>query len=89
MLLLKAIDETVPVYRRHIQIVREIAFGQQGYLNPLVTPPGNLVVEGSFRYQAYDDSRCYIPEDVPLEWRFKYQGAGPSAGPLELQRKPQ
>jgi hypothetical protein len=56
----------------------------------MVTPAGNLVVENSFRYQACDDSRCYIPEDVPLEWRFKYQGGvDRQRAPLELQRKPQ
>jgi hypothetical protein len=87
MWLPKAIGETVPVYRRHVRIVREITFGQEDYLNPLVTPTGSLVVKGSFRYQACDDSKCYIPEDVLLEWRFKYQGLDRQRAPLELQRK--
>jgi hypothetical protein len=86
---LKAIGETVPVYRRHVRIVREVTFGQEGDLNPLLTPSGELIVKGSFRYQACDDRKCYIPEDVPLEWRFKYQGLDRQRAPLELQRKPQ
>jgi peroxiredoxin len=89
MLRLKAIGETVPVYRRHVRIVREITFGQEGDLNPLLTPSGELIVKGSFRYQACDESKCYVPEDAPLEWRFKYQGLDRQRAPLELQRKPE
>jgi hypothetical protein len=86
---LKAIGETVPVYRRYVRIVREITFGQEGDLNPLLTPSGELIVKGSFRYQACDESKCYVPEDAPLEWRFKYQGLDRQRAPLELQRKPE
>jgi hypothetical protein len=72
MLRLEAIGETVPVYGGRVEIVREITFGQEAALNPLVAPNGELTINGSFRYQACDDRRCYIPEDVPLEWRFRY-----------------
>ncbi len=33
-----------------------------------------LVIEGSFQYQACDDEACYFPVDVPLKWTFKVQG---------------
>jgi hypothetical protein len=88
MLRLEAIGETVPVYRRHLRIVREITFGQEGALKPLVTPAGELILKGSFRYQACDDRKCYVPEDVPLEWRFQYVGLDRQRAPSELQRKP-
>jgi hypothetical protein len=88
MLRLEAIGETVPVYRGHIRIVREITFGQEAALKPLVTPSGELVVKGSFRYQACDDRKCYVPQDVPLEWRFKYEGLDRQRAPSEFQRKP-
>jgi hypothetical protein len=88
MLRLEAIGETVPVYRGHIRIVREITFGQEAALKPLVTPSGELVVKGSFRYQACDDRKCYVPQDVPLEWRFKYEGLDRRRAPSEFQRKP-
>jgi hypothetical protein len=70
MLRLEAIGETVPVYRGRIQIMREITFGQDGVLKPLVTSTGEVILKGSFHYQACDDRKCYLPEDVPLEWRF-------------------
>ena len=87
MLRLEAINETVPVYRGRIRIVREITFGHEADLKPLVSPSGALVVKGSFRYQACDDSKCYIPQEVPLEWRFNYEGLDRQRAPAEFQRK--
>jgi len=88
MMRLDAIGETVPVYRGHIKIVREITFGQEGALKPLITSAGALILKGSFRYQACDDRKCYLPQDLPLEWRFQYQGLDRERAPAELQRKP-
>jgi hypothetical protein len=88
MLRLEVINETVPVYRGHVQIVREITFGEEAALKPLVNANGELIVKGSFRYQACDDSKCYLPQDVPLEWHFKYEGLDRQRAPSEFQRKP-
>jgi AhpC/TSA family/Disulphide bond corrector protein DsbC len=88
MLHLAAIGETVPVYRNRVRIEREITFGQDGELNPLVTPGGELIVRGTFRYQACDNRTCYIPQTVPLEWRFKYEGLDRTRVPAKLQHKP-
>jgi hypothetical protein len=88
MLRLEAIGETVPVYRDHVRLQREITFGQEGALKALVSPAGELIVKGAFRYQACDDQKCYIPQDVPLEWRFKYEGLDRRRVPSELQHKP-
>ena len=88
VLRLEAIGETVPVYRGRVKIVREITFGQEAALKPLVAPTGELTIKGSFRYQACDDRKCYLPEDVPLEWRFRYEGLDRQRAPTEFQRKP-
>ena len=88
MLRLDVIRETVPVYRGRIRIVREITFGQEADLKTLVSSSGHLAVKGSFHYQACDDRKCYLPQDVPLEWRFTYQGLDRQRVPAELQRKP-
>jgi hypothetical protein len=85
---LDAIGETVPVYRGHIQIRREITFGQEGALKQFVGATGEVVVQGVFRYQACDDRKCYPPQDVPIEWRFHYDGLDRQRAPSELQRKP-
>ena len=88
MLRLEAIGETVPVYQSHIQIRREITLGQETVLKPLAAPTGEVIVKGSFRYQACDDRKCYVPEVVPLLWRFKYEGLDHQRAPSEFQRKP-
>ena len=88
LLRLEAIGETVAVYRGHIRILREITFGQEGVLKPLVSPAGEVIVKGSFRYQACDDRKCYVPQEVPLEWRFKYEGLDRERAPSEFQHKP-
>jgi DsbC/DsbD-like thiol-disulfide interchange protein len=87
MLHLRAIGETVPVYRGRIQITREITFGPEGVLKPLVTVAGDLIVKGSFRYQACDDRICYIPQTVPLEWHFHFEALDKERVPEALQHK--
>lgn len=63
-LYLKAIDETVPAYRGHFRLTREI----------LVRPgSGRVALEGSLRYQACDNRVCYIPQTLPLSWNFEYR----------------
>ncbi len=84
---LEAINETVPVYRDHLEITREITFGAENDVKPLVLPGGELVVKGSFRYQACDDRECYLPQTIPLEWHFPFQGLERDRVPAELQRK--
>ena len=86
--IMAATGETVPVYRGHILIRREITFGQETALKQLASPTGELIVKGVFRYQACDDRKCYPPRDVPLEWRFKHEGLDRQRAPSELQRKP-
>jgi len=84
---LKAIGETVPVYRGRVRLTREITFGPENALRPLLSPSGELLLKGSFRYQACDDRVCYPPETVPLEWRFPFEGLVRERAPAELQRK--
>lgn len=86
-LYLKAIDETVPAYRNHFHITREITLAQEDKLKPAVDSTGHLTVEGSLRYQACDDRVCYIPQTLPLKWTFRYQPLDRVRAPAALQRK--
>jgi len=83
---LKPIHETVPVYQGHLRIVREITFGPENALKQLASPSGELVLKGSLSYQACDDRKCYLPETVPLEWRFRFEALDRERVPAELQR---
>jgi len=86
MLRLKVIKETVPVYRDHVRIQREVTFGPENQLKPLAVN-GELALKGSFRYQACDDRECYLPVTVPLEWHFRFEGLERERPPEDLQRK--
>jgi hypothetical protein len=68
-LFLKAINETVPAYRGHIRLVRDITIAHPGQ-QPLDTS-GKITVPGSLRFQACDDRVCYIPKELHLTWTFQ------------------
>jgi hypothetical protein len=68
-LYLKAIGETVPAYRNHFRLTRDIAIGRP------IDGSGKITVPGSLRYQACDDRVCYIPQELHLTWTFQYEGA--------------
>ncbi len=80
-LYLQAIDETVPVYKDTLRIVRDIVFAPDAKLKTLVNEKGEITIHGVLKYQACDDKMCYIPASVPLDWTFHYQ-------PLDRQRAP-
>jgi hypothetical protein len=66
---------------------REITFGQENALKPMVGSNGEVTLKGSFRYQACDEHECYLPQTIPLEWRFQFQALERERVPVNLQRK--
>jgi hypothetical protein len=84
---LPAIDETVPVYRGHFRLTRDINIGPDGKVRAAMDSSGNLVVEGTLRYQACDDRVCYVPQELPVKWAFQYAEFDRQRVPAELQRK--
>lgn len=61
MLRFEALNETSPVYQGEFRLFRD-------YTVPKSTKPGELVIEGSLKYQACDDRMCFPPQTVPLKW---------------------
>jgi peroxiredoxin len=86
MLHLPAIKETVPVYENSFTLQREIVIAQGAKLKPLLSG-SDLPVEGTFRYQACDDKKCYVPETIPLKWVLRFEPHDSQRVPPELQRK--
>lgn len=85
-LYLKAIRERVPVYEGSFRLVREITLGNQRALKPLMSPAGEIVIEGELQYQACDDKVCYVPQTVPLRWKLMVEGHDGERAPKELRR---
>lgn len=69
-LYLKAIDETVPAYRDHFRLVRDITVPREDVLKAALDGSGHFRVDGTLRYQACDDRVCYIPQTLRLDWTF-------------------
>jgi hypothetical protein len=88
MLHLPAIDETVPVYQGQFRMVRDVMVGQPKEIQHLLNEQGELLVKGSFRYQACDDKICYLPQTVPVEWTFRFEEHDRTRAPEEIRRKP-
>jgi len=65
-LYLKAINETVPAYRNHFRLTRDITIGRP------IDASGKFTLSGSLRYQACDDRVCYIPQELHVTWTFQY-----------------
>jgi hypothetical protein len=70
-LYLKAIAETVPAYRGHFRLIRDVTIVPQDQLRPVLDSSGRFTVPGSLRYQACDDRVCYIPQELRLNWTFR------------------
>jgi hypothetical protein len=75
-------------YSGHIESRCEITFGQEAALKSVVSQVGEVIVKGSFRYQACDGRKCYVPEEVPLVWSFKCEGLDCQPAPSEFHHKP-
>jgi hypothetical protein len=86
VLYLKAIKEKAPVFEGKVRVVREVTFANNKTLKPLLSPAGELVVESEFRYQACDAKTCYLPQTVPLRWKFIVEGHDGERVPKELRR---
>lgn len=84
---LKAIKESVPVYRNRFSLQREVVIAGAKELNPLLSPAKTLIIRGVLRYQACDDKKCYLPENVPVEWTLSYEPHDSTRVPAALQRK--
>jgi DsbC/DsbD-like thiol-disulfide interchange protein len=84
---LPAIQETVPVYQGRLRLARDLTIGQEREIAPVLNAARELVIEGSFRYQACDDKQCFPPQTVPLKWSFRVDRLDTQRAPADLQRK--
>jgi hypothetical protein len=87
MLNLPAIRETVPVYEKHVRLIRDLTVGQEADFGPLLDAERRLKVEGALRYQACDAKECFPPRSIPLSWTFHIDKLDSQRAPVEMQRK--
>ncbi len=86
---LPAIQETVPVYHEGLKLVRDVHLvgSPRGTPRPeAVEEQDELVVVGTFRYQACDARGCYPPKSIPLRWTFKPEEHDRERSPENIRR---
>lgn len=75
VLLLPAIRERVPVFRKRLRITRDFTL-------PASSKEQMLNIDAVLKYQACDDKKCYLPDEIPLKFTVKIE-------PLDFQRAPE
>jgi peroxiredoxin len=83
---LKAIKETVPVYEGRFRVARDVTIGSDAAVKPLLNEKRELVIHGTFRYQACDERICYLPQTIPVMWTLQYEALDQERVPAELRR---
>lgn len=77
---LPAINERVPVYEHQVRIIQDVT------VSPSARGP-ELIVSGSFAYQACDDQICYLPTTVPFDFEISVEQRDRERVPEALRRK--
>jgi len=71
-LFMKILNETQLVYAKPFRIVQDVTLALTREMRQRAAADGaSLTIKGTLRYQACDDKICYLPANVPVEWRVK------------------
>jgi peroxiredoxin len=75
-----ATNATADIYAGNFRLTRKVRIGSAGLQEAgLVDSQGNIVLKGTFKFQACDDERCYLPTSIALAWKL-------GQAPVELAR---
>ncbi len=80
-------DEHVPVYTSRIRITVEVALGTRQDLKPVYDESGILRFEGIVSLQACDESMCWPPTEIAVEWVLHLIPPDLERPPEDLQRE--
>jgi hypothetical protein len=90
-------DGALPVYKGTIRITRELVLKPvlsatdpslfNLFKNVCLDKAGNIRAKGKINLQVCDDRKCFPPQSVPLEWKFKFLMPDLERSPIELRRE--
>jgi hypothetical protein len=78
--------DTVPVYRGRLRLMRDLTVAPDLKLVRAAAATGEMVIKGSFRYQACDETKCFPPRTLPLEWKLRLADLDRERVPAEMRR---
>jgi hypothetical protein len=62
------LKETQRVYSKPFEITQAITIADTRPVRDRAGRHETIAIEGRVRYQACDDTICYLPQDVPVSW---------------------
>jgi DsbC/DsbD-like thiol-disulfide interchange protein len=71
--MMNALDEPQLVYSKPFRIVQDVTVALAPAAHDRPRPPATIAVRGTLRYQACDDTICYVPVNVPVVWTIAVQ----------------
>lgn len=71
-----ATNETADVYGENFRLTRKVRIASALEDAGLVDSQGNIELKGTFKFQACDDERCYLPTSIAVVWKL---GQAPAA----------
>lgn len=65
----KPLNETVQVYSAPFTLAQDVTIALTPDTRARATRGEVLTISGALEYQACDDTVCYRPETIPVEWK--------------------
>jgi hypothetical protein len=62
------LEETQRVYSKPFELVQEVTIADTRAARQRASGRETITIGGRVRYQACDDTICYLPQDVPVTW---------------------
>lgn len=81
VLYLPAIKESVPVFEGRFRISQDAVVSSDAKFMKALGKGRKITVKGMLRYQACDQTTCFLPMDVPVSWEIQVAS-------LDLERAP-
>jgi len=82
------LDEMVPVHDGIFTVSRELRFDGGTAWGAALEGAQQVTLNGSLTYQACDDSMCYFPTTIPMEWTVTLEAHDRTRVPERLRRVP-
>jgi hypothetical protein len=73
----EVLDERVPVFQKPFRLVQELILEDTAEAQAALRGKENVAVQGTLKYQACDDMKCFFPVSVPLAWTMALRKHGP------------
>ena len=75
-ILIRILNETQLVYAKPFRIAQDLTLASTPEIRKRAAGGGSMTIKGTVRYQACDDTICYLPTNVPVTWTVKLKADG-------------